>query len=299
MTRGIRIRLYSLILAGWVLLGGAAASALSVPPAPPLERPIVDQTATLSEQLVTDLAAKIKTSRAEKDYQLGILLVPSLEGRDIEGYSIEVARAWGIGEADKDNGVLLVIAKNDRKLRLEVGNGLEGDITDLESGHIIRDVISPKFKSGDYYGGLSDGITRIEAAVEGEAVPAGQPASVGEGIAGVLFQGGIFILWGGLWLTSILARTKSWWAGGVIGGIVGLIVGALAGWALWSFALLGLLFFSGLALDWAVSRNYHRRADEGLSPAWWAGGTHLGGGGSSGGSFGGGGFSGGGASGDW
>lgn len=298
MTRGLFARLSGLCLAVVMLLAGATAGALSVPPAPPLERPIVDQTGTLSDQQVSDLAAKIKTSRAEKDYQLGVLIIPTLEGRDIEGYSIEVARAWGIGEADKDNGVLLIIAKDDRKLRLEVGNGLEGDITDLESGHIIRDVITPKFKTGDYYGGISDGVSRIQAAVEGEAAPVTPQGSVGQGIGELLFQGGIFILWGGLWLTSILARTKSWWAGGVIGAIIGAIIAALAGWVLWTIALLGLLFFSGLALDWAVSRNYHRRVDRGESPAWWAGGTHLGGGGG-GGSFGGGGFSGGGASGDW
>lgn len=284
-------------LALGLLLSGGAVSALSVPPAPPLERPIVDQTGTLSEQQITNLAAKIKAGRAEKDYQLGILLIPTLEGRDIESYSIDVARTWGVGEADKDNGVLLVVAKEDRKLRLEVGNGLEGDITDLESGHIIRDVITPKFKTGDYYGGISDGVTRVQAAVETELdVPA---VSNGDnGIGMLLFQGGIVLAVGFLWLVSILARTKSWWAGGVIGAIIGVIVAAFAGWALWTVALLGLLFFSGLALDWAVSRNYHRRVDDGLSPAWWAGGTHLGGGGG-GGSFGGGGFSGGGASGDW
>lgn len=283
-------------LAIGLFVSGSMVSALSVPPAPSLERPIVDQTGTLSEQQITDLAAKIKSGRAEKDYQLGILLIPTLEGRDIESYSIDVARAWGIGEADKDNGVLLIIAKDDRKLRLEVGNGLEGDITDLESGHIIRDVIAPKFKTGDYYGGISDGVTRVQAAVETELDVS--PTTQGDNGLGVfLFQGGIILTVGFLWLVSILARTKSWWAGGVIGAIIGLIVAAFAGWALWAFALLGLLFFSGLALDWGVSRNYHRRVDRGQSPAWWAGGTHLGGGG--GGSFGGGGFSGGGASGDW
>jgi uncharacterized protein len=283
-------------LAIGLFMSGSMVSALSVPPAPSLERPIVDQTGTLSEQQITDLAAKIKSGRAEKDYQLGILLISTLEGRDIESYSIDVARAWGIGDADKDNGVLLIIAKDDRKLRLEVGNGLEGDITDLESGHIIRDVIAPKFKTGDYYGGISDGVTRVQAAVETD-LDVSPTTQSDNGLGVFLFQGGIILTVGFLWLVSILARTKSWWAGGVIGAIIGLIVAVFAGWALWAFALLGLLFFSGLALDWGVSRNYHRRVDRGQSPAWWAGGTHLGGGG--GGSFGGGGFSGGGASGDW
>lgn len=282
------------------LLVGVSTGALTVPPAPSLERPIVDQTQTLSDGELASLSEQITASRSEKDYQLGILIIPTLEGRDIESYSIEVARAWGIGEVSKDNGVLLVIAKDDHKLRLEIGSGLEGDITDLQSGHIIRDVITPKFKTGDYYGGIHDGIESIHAAVTQTADPHPAPTtSVGEGIMNALFQGGIFLIWGGLWLTSILARTKSWWAGGVIGGLIGLLIAAVAGWALWAVALLGVLIASGLGLDWLVSRNYHRRADRGESPAWWAGGTHLGGGGNSGGSFGGGGFSGGGASGDW
>ena len=282
------------------LLVGVSTGALTVPPAPSLERPIVDQTQTLSDGELASLSEQITASRSEKDYQLGILIIPTLEGRDIESYSIEVARAWGIGEVSKDNGVLLVIAKDDHKLRLEIGSGLEGDITDLQSGHIIRDVITPKFKTGDYYGGIHDGIESIHATVTQTADPHPAPTtSVGEGIMNALFQGGIFLIWGGLWLTSILARTKSWWAGGVIGGLIGLLIAAVAGWALWAVALLGVLIASGLGLDWLVSRNYHRRADRGESPAWWAGGTHLGGGGNSGGSFGGGGFSGGGASGDW
>lgn len=280
-----------------LLLGAAGVSALSVPPAPPLDRPIVDQTGTLSDEQQAALASQIATSRKEKDYQIGILMIPSLEDRDLEGYSLDVARTWGIGEKTKNNGVLLLIAKNDRRLRIEVGSGLEGDLTDAQSGRIIQQIITPKFKTGDYYGGISAGVTAIHEAVMGRAPT--QQQSVGSGdITGAIMNVGFFALWIIIWIGSILARSKSWWAGGVIGGIIGIIIAAIAGWVLWAVLLIFALIGSGLGLDWLVSRNYRERTGHGIAPSWWAGGSGWGGGGG-GGSFGGGGFSGGGSSGSW
>ena len=236
-------------------------------------------------------------SRKEKDYQIGILMVSSLEDRDLEGYSLDVARTWGIGEKTKNNGVLLLIAKNDRRLRIEVGSGLEGDLTDAQSGRIIQQIITPKFKTGDYYGGISAGVTAIHEAVMGRAPT--QQQSVGSGdITGAIMNVGFFALWIIIWIGSILARSKSWWAGGVIGGIIGIIIAAIAGWVLWVMLLIIALVGSGLGLDWLVSRNYRERTGHGIAPSWWAGGSGWGGGGG-GGSFGGGGFSGGGSSGSW
>ena len=287
------------IVAGFIalLLGAAGVSALSVPPAPPLDRPIVDQTGTLSDEQQAALASQIAMSRKEKDYQIGILMVSSLEDRDLEGYSLDVARTWGIGEKTKNNGVLLLIAKNDRRLRIEVGSGLEGDLTDAQSGRIIQQIITPKFKTGDYYGGISAGVTAIHEAVMGRAPT--QQQSVGSGdITGAIMNVGFFALWIIIWIGSILARSKSWWAGGVIGGIIGIIIAAIAGWVLWVMLLIIALVGSGLGLDWLVSRNYRERTGHGIAPSWWAGGSGWGGGGG-GGSFGGGGFSGGGSSGSW
>ena len=159
MSGRFRRRILSAVSVIALLLGAAGtASALAVPPAPPLDRPIVDQTGTLTSEQQTALVDQIAASRKEKDYQIGILIISTLEDRDLEGYSLDVARTWGIGEKTKNNGVLLVIAKDDRRLRIEVGSGLEGDLTDAQSGRIITQIITPKFKQGDYYGGISDGV---------------------------------------------------------------------------------------------------------------------------------------------
>ena len=279
-------------------------SALAIPPAPPLDRPIVDQTSTLSASDIDQLSAKIAASRAKKDYQIGVLIIPRL-GNDeyLEGYSLDVARQWGIGDADRDNGVLLLVVMNDRNVRIEVGRGLEGDLTDVESGRIIRTVIAPEFRKGNYAGGLSRALDSITAQVEGVADPnqavADAPVSDFDPTF-LVFMG----FWVFPWLGAILARSKSWWAGGLIGGGLGLGVAGLLGWALWALIGAGVLTVLGLLFDFFVSKNYRSRVSQGENPAWWAGGSYWGGGsgggfGGGGGSFGGGGFSGGGSSGSW
>ena len=307
-------RFVGLILAGIMasVLFSAQAYALEVPAAPTLDSPIVDQTGTLTPDQVKQLAAQIATSRAEKDYQIGILIISTL-GRNeyLEGYSLKVARAWGIGEKDKSNGVLLLVALDDHKLRIEVGRGLEGDLTDVRANRIIRNVITPKFKEGKYYEGISGGVNSIQLAVAKKADPSAEKeANAGSGnvspadwsaiVTVVIFLGlAIF-----QWLGAILGRSKSWWAGGVIGGIAGIVLMALFAFAIWAIVVfVGMVIF-GLLFDFLVSRNYKQHTADHSSPAWWAGGTWgggggWGGGGSGGGGFGGGGFSGGGSSGSW
>lgn len=294
-----RTRLGVLLLAVAMLLGSGPASALAVPSAPSLERPIVDQTSTLSESEIQSLSAKITSSRGDKDYQVGVLMIPRLDNESIEEYSIKVAREWGIGQKGENNGVLLLVAKDDRQLRIEVGSGLEGDLTDAQSGRIIRDVITPQFRQGNYYMGISNGLESIAATVSKQPDPHAVPVLTGwQNFWNIVMQGGVFFIFAFLWLSSILARSKSWWAGGILGAVVGVIVAVFAGWVIWSVLLLIGLAIGGLGLDWVVSRNYRDRASHGEAPSWWAGGTHLGGG-LGGGGFGGGGFSGGGSSGSW
>lgn len=275
--------------------------ARDIPPAPSLDRPIVDQTGTLSQDQITKLSELITNSRKEKDYQVGVLMINNLGVEAIEDYSIKVARAWGIGEKDKNNGILLLIAKDDRQLRIEVGSGLEGDLTDIQSSHVIRDVITPKFKENNFYAGIHDGLESIAALVQGKADPHPAPVASGwEILWSVLAGAGYFIIFGLVWLGSILARSKSWWGGGVVGGAIGgagLLLTNLSTFMMVAFVPLVLL---GLLFDYFVSKNYYKHSAAGDSAAWWAGGNWGSGGGSSGGgSFGGGGFSGGGSSGDW
>ena len=282
----------------------AGAAALDVPKAPTLDVPIVDQTGTLTAGQIQQLADTIATSRKEKSYQIGILIIPTL-GNDeyLEGYSLKVARGWGIGEKDTSNGVLLLIVKDDRKLRIEVGRGLEGDLTDVRANRIIRNVITPKFKEGKYFEGISDGVNSIQLAVAAKPDPAA--AKTEESVDwGAIVSTAVFIGIAVLsWLGAVLGRSKSWWAGGVIGAVAGLVLMVIFGFAIW--AIIGFigLIFGGLGFDSLVSKNYKAHAADHTNPAWWAGGTWGGGGGgwggSSGGGFGGGGFSGGGSSGSW
>lgn len=282
----------------------AGAAALEVPKAPTLDVPIVDQTGTLTAGQIQQLADTIATSRKEKSYQIGILIIPTL-GNDeyLEGYSLKVARGWGIGEKDTSNGVLLLIVKDDRKLRIEVGRGLEGDLTDVRANRIIRNVITPKFKEGKYFEGISEGVNSIQLAVAAKPDPAA--AKTTESVDwGAVVSTAVFIGIAVLsWLGAVLGRSKSWWAGGVIGAVAGLVLMVIFGFAIW--AIIGFigLIFGGLGFDYLVSKNYKAHAADHTNPAWWAGGTWGGGGGgwggSSGGGFGGGGFSGGGSSGSW
>lgn len=282
--------------------------ALSVPSAPSLDVPVVDQTNTFTQSQIDNLAQQISSSRQQRDYQLGVLVISSLEGDALEDYSIKVAREWGIGTNTQDNGVLLLVVKDDRKLRIEVGRGLEGDLTDAESGRIIRNTITPQFKNNDYYSGISLGIQNIAAQVEGrpgddtsqKMGDTSNNENMAEGMAVLLFLGFGVISW----FASVLARSKSWWAGGVVGGVIGVVVMLVSAWVLWSIIVAVILIIGGFILDFAVSRNFTSHAAKGKSASWWAGGPWIGGsggfgGGRGGGSFGGGGFGGGGSSGSW
>ena len=157
----------SAVLFGW-LVSGTAFAKLQIPAAPPFDRPIVDQTKTLSNEDVSRISNLINAERQKKSLQIGVLMIDTLGSDDrVEEYSLKVARQWGIGDKKQSNGALLFIAKNDRKMRIEVGNGMEGSLTDARASQIIRNTIAPKFRSGDYVGGVEAGVKRIIDAAEG------------------------------------------------------------------------------------------------------------------------------------
>ena len=142
---------------------------------PPLSSRVVDQTGTLSSGEIDSLTQRLKNLEARKGSQIAVLMVPTTAPESIEQYSIRVAEAWKIGRKKIDDGALLVIAKNDRKLRIEVGYGLEGALNDATAARIIDEVITPRFKSGDFAGGVSAGIDRIIRVIDGEGLPAPAP----------------------------------------------------------------------------------------------------------------------------
>ena len=205
----------SAILFSW-LLSGTAFAKLQIPAAPPLDRPIVDQTKTLSDGDIARISNLIKAERQKKSLQIGVLMIPTLGNDDsLEEYSLKVARQWGIGDKKKSNGVLLLIAKNDRKMRIEIGNSMEGSLTDARASQIIRNTIAPKFRSGDYAGGVEAGVKRIIDAAEGRNLSDNDID--GESIVSMLF----IVIFITIIVIAILkgngsngSRRRYWWLAG-------------------------------------------------------------------------------------
>ncbi len=293
------------------VFANTAMAALPAPAKPENGGYVRDDTSTLSTKQIQKLNETIDGYKKRTSNQLAVLMVSTLGNEDyLEQYSLNVARSWGVGESGKNNGVLLLVVKDDRKMRIEVGTGLEGDLTDLRAGRIIRDRIAPLFKAGKYYEGIDSGLQGISLAL-GDAPDPLLSNDTGvkqtwysglEEIIVAIFWGAFFVI---TWLGAILGRTERWWPGGIIGAAIGGGAGYFLsqGGALFALgAALGLGII-GLVFDYLVSKNYRKAVKRGDAPSWWAGGTTIGGGGFSGGGgfggFGGGGFSGGGSSGSW
>ena len=298
--------IFGLVIATISLLASSAHAAMQVPPPPANGWYVLDQTKTLTSEEIEKLNEKIDGHRSTANVQFAVLMVPQIEdGEYLERFSLNVARQWGIGEKGKNNGALLLIAKDDRRMRIEVGTGLEGDLTDTRASRIINDRIAPEFRNGRYYAGIESGLQGMVLAVENrEDLQLKEDESNGWlGIVGEI--GGAILLFGVtgvIWLGAILGRTKRWWPGGILGAVLGAIISALfvGGWLIVLIAIVSMVV--GLFFDFSVSKNFQKAKKSGHTPAWWAGGTTLGGGGGfsgGGGGFGGGSFGGGGASGSW
>jgi uncharacterized protein len=142
---------------------------------PPLTGRVVDQTGTLTSSEIAQLTQTLKNLELRKGSQVAVLIVPTTQPETIEQFSIRVAEAWKIGRRKIDDGALLVVAKNDRKLRIEVGYGIEGALTDVTARRIIDEVITPRLRTGDFGGGITAGVNRMIAVIDGEPLPAPQP----------------------------------------------------------------------------------------------------------------------------
>ncbi len=251
---------------------------------PDLSRRVTDLTATLSAEQVVALENRLAAFETQKGSQIAVLLVPTTHPEDIAAFAIRVAEQWKIGREKIDDGVILIVAKNDRTLRLEVGYGLEGAIPDAVAKRVIAETITPHFKSGDFYGGIEAGVQQLMRLIEGEPLPppaAGQSAG-DDAIFGFLVIGGVVAGW---LLSALMSRPAA-------GGVAALGSGA-AGAFLLGFS--PLLLFVAVFVFAAVASGF--RTGGGWSSGGRGGGGGFGGGGSWGG--GGGGFGGGGASGSW
>src|SRR5713226_3248873 len=214
------------ILARVMCWAVAAAADVAVPP---LSGRVVDQTGTLSSGDIASLTQTLKSLEARKGSQVAVLIVPTTAPETIEQYSIRVAEAWKIGRKKIDDGALLVVAKDDRKLRIEVGYGLEGALNDVTTRRIIDEVITPKFRSGDFAGGISAGVDRIIRVIDGETLPA-PAARQGAGLLSHIDPLNPFVLFGIFVIGAILRTTLGRLIGSVAtGGVVGVLAWLVAG----------------------------------------------------------------------
>jgi uncharacterized protein len=264
---------------------------------PPLTGRVVDQTGTLTGDDIAALTNTLKDLETRKGSQIAVLVVPTTEPESIEQFSIRVAEAWKIGRKKIDDGALLVVAKNDRHLRIEVGYGLEGVLTDVTSKRIIDEDITPKFKSGDFAGGITAGIGRMIRLIDGEQLPAPEPPHWQDSNLLSHFDPfNPFVIVGFIFLGSMLRAIFGRLLGSAAtGGVVATVAWFIAGSLGVSVLLGGIAFVIAMFADTFTSGGSPGRYGGGLSGGGWSGG------GSSGGGFsgGGGGFGGGGASGKW
>jgi uncharacterized protein len=280
------------------LLSAQILPALEVPP---LKGRVNDYARILSPATANQLEAVLQRFETEESTQIVLLTVPSLEGDSLELFSLRVVEAWKLGQAKLDNGALLLVAKNDRKLRIEVGYGLEGKLTDLTSGRIIRNIITPRFKEGNYDQGVVNGLAAMMAEVKGEFSPSaegGIPGNTQRIDPGSIL---VFLLIFFLFLGRALARVP-WVAAGAGSFIAPLFgVGALGLGGLWIVGLAVLGFIGGLiaASMAAAMGGGHTRGGHWGGVGGFGGGFSGGFGGGGGFSGGGGGFGGGGSSGGW
>ncbi len=272
---------------------------------PKLQSRVTDTAGILSQEQVADLENKLRNLEETDSTQLAILIIPSLENEALEDYSERVATAWKLGQKGRDNGALMLIAMKERKIRIEVGYGLEAKLTDALSRRIIQNELAPHFREHDYYGGIDAAAAGIIQVVRGTyqaSKPARQPSRSGS--ARRSFDWLIFLLFP---LLAILGTTGKWgggllgagagmyfahslfgilWMGLLIGGGVGAVLGGIVGAAV----------RAGTRSSGTRSGGFGGPFISGGGGSSWGGGGGFSGGGFSGG---GGGFGGGGSSGSW
>ncbi|WP_034850347.1 TPM domain-containing protein [Inquilinus limosus] len=297
-----------LALAGWLLVLAVVPAPAQQPVAvPQLSERVTDLTRTLSAAERQALETKLAEVERRKGAQIAILIVPTTGADTVEQYARRVFDQWRLGRKGVDDGVLLLVAKDDRTMRIEPGYGLEGAIPDITAGRIIREQIAPAFRQGDYAGGLGTAVDSLIRLIDGEPLPPPPPESRSEAPQDI-FQIVILAIIAGVVIRGFLR------AAGLpmplpVGGSA-LVAGGL-GWA-----LSGLIFFGAFCAIGAVilggiggsfggpGGTYSSRRGSGGFGGGFGGGSHgggFGGGGSGGGGFSGGGGSsgGGGASGSW
>ncbi len=276
---------------------------------------VTDMPSVLTAEEEKSLEFDLQNYRGQTSNEIAVLILDALQGEDISDVAVEVGRAWGVGSKEHDNGVLLLIAIEDRKMFMAVGYGLEGALPDLAAKSIIENEITPHFKSGDYYEGILAGVGAIKAQIAGEyTAPQDEDLQFNNFEAGwfvviILFISFLVFFVFYQFVVGFLvtiAPSKSWWEGAFLGGLFGFFFGGFAG--LIVVSIIGAitdLIASSLYVHNSLFRTFLQRMKKkygkGGIGGWFIGGGRGGSGGSSGGGggFGGGSFGGGGAGGSW
>lgn len=303
----IRRVLAAVLLAATAWAGLAAGAwAQDLLPVPTLTARVIDQTQTLAEPERADLEAKLAAFEQRKGSQMVVLMVPTTQPEDIASYANRVGNAWKIGRKDVGDGILVIVAKNDRKMRIEVAKTLEGAVPDLAAIRIIDEEMKPRFRNNDFAGGLNAAVARLIGLVDGEALPApssGSDESSGDGID---WENLAVFLFVGVFVAAPIVRSivgkklGSVVMGGGIGVIAFFITTSIVIAVLAGFVALMVSLFSAVAATAPGRRGGGGGGFGGWSGGGGGGGWSSGGGGGGGFSSGGGGdFGGGGASGDW
>ena len=251
---------------------------------------VTDYTNTLSQTQILEISKILGQIEKQKNYQIAVILIPKMEdefGRSdyIEHFSVKLYEKLGLGTKEKDEGMLWLISKEDRQMRMEVGYGLEPVLTDGVTKNIQDNFVKPQFKSGNYYSGIKTGAKLIsQTLLDGNATQTEKESIQSKNSLENFFSLIIFILIFGInilgWLFSIMARTKSWWLGGVVTFAIGFpILYFIFGLNIFGDFILFFLTLGGFLFDYLVSKNYKYweqkflEGDKNASPSWWAGGT--------------------------
>ncbi|MBQ9578630.1 MAG: TPM domain-containing protein [Ottowia sp.] len=265
-----RFLLAAVLFAVAAFLAAGRALALDVPP---LTAPVNDRAGVLSPEVRTRLNAELLALQRDTGAQIAVLTIPTLEGEELADYALRVASSWGMGKKREDNGALLLVAVQDRKLRIEVGYGLEDKLTDLLSSHIIREAITPAFKRGDYAAGIAQGVAAMQEVVRTGRFTPPQPgaapaapgaaaasaplgaastqagADASEGVSGG--QAALIVLLCGVAGAFMRLRQLRWWHAWIAGALVGAAVGACI--VFFSSGVKGDIILGGALLGWMLA----------------------------------------------
>lgn len=294
----------------WVVLGLSTAWAQALVPVPPLTARVMDQTGSLAAADVAALEQQLQTFEQQRGTQIVVLVLPSTAPEDITDFTQRLGDAWKIGRREVGDGLLLVVALNDRRLRIAPAKSLEGAVPDLAAQRIIDQVIAPAFRQGDVAGGLRAGLSHLQARIEGEALPLPEPGAPRQADGVDWLDLAVLFIVAVPLVATVLRRLLGQRLGALAaGGAAGVLAWSMTG-LLWLGVIAGLIgLMTALfmqALPSPAVRRSQRGGRGGDFPGWgrghgghggWGGAGGLGGGGFS--SGGGGNFGGGGASGSW